>query len=369
MHATNPSAAAASNATRAPEALLSALADLPALEVLALCYGRNRPDSEKVHYIGALRRSQDHMAAASALIICFDLAEREFPGAQREFETLAATLMGSPRDIDVVDQHIGDDGVLGPLWRRARSALGAGDPRVESLAIDTLAADADVIELDLLDILDDDEDALDIDVADVLDVTDVALEQTWRAAQDRFMARARSPERLPSHQTHPERVLLGGFIAERADDLERLDRFRQSADSLARDVPGAKRMVPMVELYMASHLRARNVFGQPNPMRDALMRQGLAHFTALEGPPSEAAAWMTEPTAEPYAWEKTAELLLDYCAHLAHRVYERAQTGAGPIAHDRLAHDYVAAGRPQPPPQVLAPGGERRRRVPPRGAR
>jgi hypothetical protein len=126
--------------------------------------------------------------------------------------------------------------------------------------------------------------------------------------------------------------------------------------SLQGGVSSARQMLPMIELFLGAHCRAYTLFGTRSRERDGYVQAGLQHFIELPLPPEEAAAWLTQPTATEAAWDKVAELLLDFIEFLGR------QSLAAPQEPHTLAKRYVHDSRPTPPPARLSDGQRRRGR-------
>ena len=335
-----------------PGAALKALrTEALALEVediLALCFAFSKDVGRLKVYLDVLRAKHGVKSQAAACLICFDLARRGETRFEAEFNALIPVMVQwADPDQDgpsLADKLIGGNAYLQELWGDLKTRLVHLDPRSDP-DIDVVEVDAATMEVALLD----DSDLADLGL-DVLAVDDSALRLQWENALHRFCDW--NPDPVTARQDTPP-----GFFADHKEDLERMDLFCQDARSLARDVPEAAAMLPMVELFVATHTRARTLFGTRNKARDVHVEAGLALFCELPAPPVHAVAWMTDPTAAPFSWDKVAELILDYLAWMSR---QPEATRRGPSAE--LASGYLRSGRPQPPPQVLQRAGERRRR-------
>jgi hypothetical protein len=345
--------------------LREAVAPLDVEDILGLCYAFAADPLRLKVYLDVLRGKGGQRAQAAACLICYDLARQGDPVFQAEFlsllPVLRAHLPGEPSSVArSMDSLMGDSAYLRALWDGVKNAFLARDDRLDDRQAEralTQALDTDTLEIKLLD--QEDLDEIDLGAADILDADDEAMRERWEEALDSlFPVTAQTGGMHPSIYP-PGGCLEGGFRADEREDLARVERLRQSAQSLAGHVAHAHEMLPLVELFLAAHTRARNFFGRPNQARAQTLQEGLAHFADLPHPPAEAACWMVPPYAPDTTWPKVAELLLDYVAFLG-------STGRGaaprPATSEALAQAYATSKRPQPPPTRLAPSGRERRR-------
>lgn len=338
-------------------ALREAASALEVEEILDLCYAFARERVRLVVYLDALRQKGSRKAQAAACLICFDLARQGDLRAEQEFLALVPVMRAyaAPTDGDrgPMDALVEGSTYLVALWQDLERRLAAMDPRVDDSGAHALAPrDAEAIEIDLFS----DEDIVDLDLDDFdqLSADAEALLAGWNASVERFF----SWDNVGSQVASGRARLLSrpGLSAKNKDDLARVEAFRDDAVSFASHVDDARAILPVVELFLASQTRAKNLFGRRNPARDAVLEAGLARFTALKEPPCEAFAWLQPPTGGTHAWDKVAEILLDYVAFLGRALPPED------AAAEEIARAYVAADRPQPPPAVLAEDGARRRR-------
>ncbi|MEW5855536.1 MAG: hypothetical protein AB2A00_42575 [Myxococcota bacterium] len=338
--------------SQAVAALKEAAGALDVEEILALCFSFSADPVRLTVYLDVLRRKGGQKAQAAACLVCFDLARRGDERFQAEFLSLVPVLVRflAPNGAEgphPVDELLGQTPYLHALWSDLEPRLRARDTRLDDARVEEVIEITDVTEVHELDLLDagDLEDLSDLDV---LVVDDENLWSQWRVALDRFLGFGNAPAGIEGP------LIPAGFRADTKTELQRVEQLHTDALSLAEHVGQARSMLPLVELFLASHMRARNFFGTRNKAREALLKAGLEHFTALPTPDlMDCAGWLSEPYAAPFAWEKVAELLLDYVAFV----------GSLPRLPDvGLAEAYLAASRPQPPIPRLAEGHERRRR-------
>lgn len=335
-------------------ALKDAASALDVEELLALCYAFQKDPVRLVVYLDVLRGKGGQKAQAAACLLCFDLARRGEASFEGEFLALVPVMRGfaeaegGPEGMQAL---LGENAYLRQLWSELEQLLAAMDPRWDHGGADVVVdLDQDALEIELLD----EEDLLEVDLA----LDDVAprpgqLDQRWHEALERFFGVDVGIRSM--FQKNGTALSVFGFFAESKGDLARVEALRDHARSYAAAVPDAAALLPLVELFLASHTRAKNLFGRRSRARDATLAAALHHFTALERPP-ENGAWLEPPTSTPASWEKVAEILLDYIAWLGTVEHPQQLTPA------QLAAAYVNADRPQPPPPRLAREGAPRRR-------
>lgn len=316
-------------------------------EILDLCYARNDDPVRLVVYVDALRMKGGARAQAAACLVCFDLARRGHTHAERDFMALVPVMADfivrpGARLPRAIDEIVDENAYLVELLADLETRLKAADPRTELAGVDELPIDEEqsAIEISLFD--EDEFDDLGLS-GSLFDEDRARMARAWDDALSRFLGA-------------PGDASSFGFSTVNRASLLKVERLAEEAKSYAAHVPGAAGLLPMVELFLASHQRAKNLFGRRNKARDQLVASGLAHFAALPRPPEEAAAWFETPTAAPFAFEKLAEILLDYVAFL----------GSDPALRrlpddDARAARYVQSSRPQPPPARLARDDRRRR--------
>jgi hypothetical protein len=328
-------------------------------EILDLCYAFSKDPIRLTVYLDVLRGKGGTKAQAAACLVCFDLARQGETRFEPEFLALIPVIESFSQmylgEQSALERLIGEDEYLTSLWADLQARLGGRDDRVDEIDAADLEVDAEIVELDLLD----DDDILEIeDVLGVIDTGSDEMEQRWVGALDGFYDLETGLQAMFNVGGHNVSS-AGGFSASSKADIARIEALRGEAESLAAHVPEARELLPIVDLFLAAHTRAKNLFGRRNKRRDTQLREGLAAFASLDAPPASAAPWLEPPTGPTHAWEKVAELLLDYAAFLVERIDEQA---GPPYGAEGLADEYVASPRPQPPPTRLSDGGRRRRR-------
>lgn len=320
-------------------------------DILALCFAFSKDPRRLKVYLDVLRGKSGVKAQAAACLICFDLARQGDPRFEAEFMALIpvmADLAQSPQGggTSLADALIGKNDYLQALWGDLKARLEHLDPRSDPEVVEV--TDGDALEVSLFDAADLAE--LGLEELDALSTDNAALREQWMEALDRFCLW--DPDGATARADAPP-----GFYADHKADLQRLEQFQLDASSLHKDVPAAHEMLPVISLFLACHTRARNIFGKRNKQRDAHLQEGLELFSLLDRPPEEATAWLMEPTAAPFAWEKVAEMLLDYVAFLGRLPKAERLAGA-----EHTVRWYLQSNRPQPPPTVLAKDARERRR-------
>lgn len=336
-------------------ALKEAASALDVEELLALCYAFQKDALRLTVYLDVLRKKGGRKAQAAACLICFDLAQRGERSFEAEFLALVPVMRGfyeEDRTGRALDELIGDSPYLRALSRDLEQLLRAMDPRWDHGSADQVVdLDHDVLEIELLD----EDDLIEVDLGALDEIASQREEQQarWQEALSRFFDVDTGIRSM--FQRDGTALSVFGFFAESKGEVARVEALRDNARSYADAVPEAAGLLPLVELFLASHTRARNLFGRRSRARDATVIAALEHFTALEHPP-EHGAWLEPPTSTHASWEKVAEILLDYIAWLGTVDSPERMTPA------ELAHAYVEANRPQPPPPRLAREGAPRRR-------
>jgi len=319
--------------------LIHTLRALETPELLALCLrGKGHPERLRL-YLSILRGRAGSRAQLAASMVCFDLARSGDPMAQREFFALAPTIAELAKDGRLLTELLAGDADLARIWADCRTALASSDPRELEQALPL--EDVELVgELDLLS-----EDDLDIEL-------DLDAGDAQRAEQARYEFGLILAKQLGQDSEHG---LFGamGFETASSRDLDRLDAFLNQALSFADLVGTARGMACLGQLFVATHLRMKTLFGKRNARRASAVRAGLSHLPADSLALEQAAAvFELEGGAALVAFEKVIELLLDYVAFChQHRGDPRAAA---------TIDAYVEAERMPPP--VLLTGESRRRR-------
>ncbi|MCP4501713.1 MAG: hypothetical protein GY822_17270 [Deltaproteobacteria bacterium] len=359
---------------QAIDALRDAATALDVEDILDLCYSFAQDPVRLRVYLDALRSKGGIKAQAAACLICFDLARRGDRSFENEFLTLVpvmqefilpelvpsdeSTLVDddsldfkdmmedapvAKRPIDVL---VGDNAFLSGLLRELEKSLELLDPRREPVHVESFSSATGRTEAVELNLFDENElSDLDIELGDldILEETDSALQEAWQTALDAFIV-GPPPNALGIKRTV-------GFFAKDKVHISELEKLHRAAVSLEAPVERARHLLALTDLFFASHLRAKNLFGKRNRERDRYLEDGLERFAKMETPPDDVVSWLSPPTAGESAWPKVAEILLDYCAHLGSQDSQMLPHGGGDEA--ALAKSYIVSKRQQPPPAVL----------------
>lgn len=283
--------------------LRESLQALPIEDILGLAYHFQSQPERLSLYLDVLRQKAGHKAALASSLICYDLASQGQQSAQREFEALAETLREFAAREQFAQNLIGDNPYLLALWPQCAQAIQGLDPRVDTadvLASEVLSVEAeDIIELDLFD----EEELLELDDFLVEEIDAAALQSRFDQLVDAFF----------NNQPDSDGRAYGFFARDRRE-LERVQNFIRELDSLRDYVPAALSMLALTELFLAAHLRVRTFWGRPNPHRAEKAELGLRHFLHADLSLTQAAAYFVSRNAEPLAWAKVSQLVLDFFA-------------------------------------------------------
>ncbi len=332
-------------------------------DIVDLCCS-SKHDSVRVSiYLEALRQQtgggSSEIAQLGALLLCFDLARNGDETRDVEVQLLLpivdALTVFDPRGI--VAALTGNSEAVQSLWHalqneaedRDRRSVPVPDFALASSGWAGAVGDDDLgIEIDLFD----DDDIVELEsLMDDVVVIDAEASDAYDRAFDALW-------------------LVGSrlFSAESSADLDRLERFQESARSFSSSVPMAAEAQALAALFVATHTRSHGLFGRRNKQRDALLREALVSFSNLPEPPAATAAWFIPggdvPGAVPHAWEKMAEALLDFAGYLGGQVEGGADPARAGFVVD-VVDGYLADKRSANVPQLLGPAakdGARRRR-------
>jgi hypothetical protein len=319
--------------------LVQQLRALETPELLALCLrGPGRVDRLRL-YLSILRGRAGTRAQLAASLVCFDLARRGDELAQREFLTLVPALEVLARDGQLVNELLAGDADLKRAWADCRAALAQGDQR----ELEPPSAPVDVDLVGELDLLSDDDVEFDID----LEQADALRGEQASHEFGLILAKQLGQD--------SEQGLFGavGFETASSRDLDRLEAFLNQAVSYGDLVGTARGMASLGQLFLATNLRMKTLFGKRNARRATALRLGLSRLPAdSEALEQAAAVFELEGGNALVAFEKVLELLLDYLAFC----HQQRKDPRGNAAVEA----YVEAERSVAP--VLLTGNNRRRR-------
>ena len=338
---------------QAVEQLVTHALELEIEELLDLCFAFQKDPRRLTVYIDVFRRKGGMRANAAACLVCFDLARAGFGRFESEFIALLPVVerfLSEDRQSFV--QLLGNDDYLNKLFLDLERRLSARDRRDIP---DEVTFEQEVVDLDLFG----EDDILDIGLDDLIEEAsdNEQMNKRWRDQLDAFFVIELALAALQGQGTSQ---LATGFSANKGSDLERVENLRNEALSYHDFVKHAGDMLPIIEMFRASHMRSTNLFGRPNQARLVSVQDGLSAFATLKSPPEDVVSWLSAPTAVPYAWDKVAELLLDFIAHLGS--LEPGSLSDAADINEAIALSYIQARRPQPPPDRLniKPGARRR---------
>lgn len=341
-------------------ALREAAAALDVEDLVDLCYASD-PDPLRVNiYLEGLRGRGGDKAQVAACLLCFDLARRGDDRRLQELQVLLPALdalierdaLGEEPAVRVLTER---SAAVATLWSdMARHAI-QRDRRAD---VDGVTADADevggFVEIELFD--DDDFEMLSVQLQGLEIPLD--LEEEIFKAFDEGLSRLMPQLPLPL------------FASDRSLDLDRLDRLAELCQSFAGRSAYAAGMLAVTGLYVASHTRARGLFMRRNKRRDRALIDGVEAFLALKAPPAEPAAWFEGGDlagAEPFAWDKMAEVLLELVAFVGHDVQRHPGRYSTGLAQKTWARGVAEAFAADPssasvPARLKEEGVDRRRR-------
>jgi hypothetical protein len=162
-------------------------------------------------------------------------------------------------------------------------------------------------------------------------------------------------QEFSKHDPNPPDRLFSSLSPPR---LERLADAGELCRSYAGMIDGAAEILPFVELFFATQVRPTNFLGRRNKERDERLSAGLVQFTTATTPPAGGGGWFSRAergwqTADDGAWERIADVLLDYCSHLAALADDRHRHGTASTAAEDWVSRYVADSRSLTPPRRI----------------
>lgn len=272
-------------------------------DILALCYSfQNTPERLRL-YVDVLRRRGGQRAQFASCLICFDLARQGDELFQGEFVFLADTMRDLAATGDLVESLIGADPYLTFIWELCQAQLEELDPRLngQSLAEQTpvIAELSEIEEIASFDLLS------DADFGDELNIT-IENAELWRQfdeAVERFLG---GTVGVPVYD--PE----AGFRLHNGKDIERLEAFIKTLDSLREFVPLARGFRALALLFYGTHLRSRSLFGTLNQRKQGLLQAGLEEFFESATEVWKVAGVFSMLHAAPDAWSRIVDVIDDY---------------------------------------------------------
>ena len=286
-----------------PESAWVLAADrLPSKEVIILCFGLPCANDRLLRYLDLLRQRPELLAQTGACLICFELAKRKVSECELEFLTLLPVVREWIASEDETAEWLQGDSTLAHLWTDLCERLSNSDPR----------------EAFLPPPLDQVEDAeLEFSLFEEEEIEDMGLEALERESVDHKALADAWHDRVNTFLLADRAKCSKGFFAGLDGDLDRFEQFRLEAISFKDNVANASSMLPIVELFMAAHMRSRNFFGRKNKRRAQIFVSGLSHMAESPRPPVQAVSWLQPPTGHPDSWPKIAEHLLHFLSFAA----------------------------------------------------
>ncbi len=281
-------------------------------DILALCYsfqhtGASDRSGERLRlYVDVLRRRGGQRAQFASCLICFDLARQGDPSFQSEFALLADTMRTLAEDEQFVTSLIGEDPYLSFVWELCQAQLDEMDPRLNGDALFEQTSGGitdlgDVEEIVTFDLLSDDDFVEDFDIT----IENAAMWREFDEAVERFLG---GTVGVPVYD--PE----AGFRLHNSGDIERLEQFIQTLDSLREFVPLARGFRALALLFYGTHLRSKSLFGTLNERKQALLRAGLDEFVESAEEVWKVAGVFGQLHAAPDAWCRIVDVVADYAA-------------------------------------------------------
>ena len=281
----------------AESAWVLAAEKLPSKEIIILCFGLPCPDRRLVRYLELLRERPELLAQTGACLICFELAKRGVGQYELEFLNLMPVVREWIATPDKADGWLYGNDLLSEVWRDLENRLSGEDPR-EALLANTIDEAEDL--------------ELSFPLLDEEDIDDLGLEILEENLLDNEKLRAAWDEQINHYLLSAHPGCSKGFFVNKDADLQRFADLRDQALSLGESANEAAAMLPIIEVFMAAHMRSRNFFGRKNKRRAKLFADGVRHFAESPVPHAHAVSWLLAPTGDEDSWPKVAEHLLHF---------------------------------------------------------
>ena len=331
----------------AESAWVLAAEKLPSKEIIILCFGLPCPDRRLVRYLELLRERPELLAQTGACLICFELAKRGVGQYELEFLNLMPVVREWIATPDKADSWLYGNDLLSEVWRDLENRLNGEDPR-EALLAATID-DAEDLELSF-PLLDEEE------------IEDLGLEILEENLHDQEKLREEWDDQINHYLLAPAKGCSKGFFVNKDADLERFANFRDRAISLSDSIEAAGAMLPIIEVFMAAHMRSRNFFGRKNKRRAKLYAEGLQHFAESKIPPNHAVAWLLSPTGDEDSWPKVAEHLLHFLSFVGSYMDKHDLVKLEKFDFEDIIEEFLTTKALIEPEPVLHQGWDRRRR-------
>jgi hypothetical protein len=263
-------------------------------DILALCYAfQHKPERLRL-YVDVLRRRGGERAQFACCLICYDLARQGDATFQREFAYLADTMRTLAQNHELTATLTGTDQYLTFLWELCEAQLDEADPR---FAVEPAAEVA--VEPIAVDLLSDADFSEDFGIK----VDHQALLAEFDEAVERFLG---GEVGMPMYD--PD----AGFRMHHDADVQRIEKFLQSLDSLRELVPVARGFRALTLLFYGTHMRSKGFFGGINQRKQVLLRDGLTEFVTSAPLMWEILGVLGPLHASSEVWEKVSDVLADY---------------------------------------------------------
>lgn len=286
----------------AREQLAKEVMGLAVNDILALCYSfQNTPDRLRL-YIDVLRRRGGHRAQFASCLICFDLARQGDMVFQSEFVMLADTMRQLSVHQELIDSLIGEDPYLSFIWELCQAQLEEIDPRLSSHSLveqTTRLEVADVENIASVDLISDDDFEEDLSLS-------VDHAELWHKFDESVETFLGGTIGLPVY--NPD----AGFRLHNHRDIERVEEFLRTLDSLREFVPPARGFRALTLMFYGTHLRSRSLFGVLNQRKQGLLQAGLEEFSESAEEMWKIAGVLGTLHAAPDAWLRIADVIADF---------------------------------------------------------
>ncbi|MDP2339373.1 MAG: hypothetical protein Q8O67_00335 [Deltaproteobacteria bacterium] len=322
-------------------------------DIVDLCCSRSHDRLRVSLYLEALRAApagRGEKAQVAACLLCFDLARHGDEARELELQLLLPVVDSLALAPGTAVSALTDKSeAVAQLWRELVDHAAHRDLRTAPPV-----PDDDSIELALFDPAELQEIELWVEdfaidgPASAADEFDSSIEALWAP-----LSPAGGGSGLPL------------FASEDRADIERVEQLKRSALSFASSVPVAAELHALSALFLASHMRSKGLFGRRNKQRDRLVVEALEAFVRLPAPPTEAAGWFAAGDirgSAPFAWEKMAEVLIDFVGFTGKAIEDGALDPSLSGFVENVVDGYIKDARSAKVPALLAAPGVSRRR-------
>lgn len=309
-------------------------------EILALCFSshsQKNPDRLRL-YLDVLRPMGGERAQFASCLICFDLARQGDTVAQLEFSYLTDTIRILSAKPGFVEALVGGDPYASYVWELCQAQLEEMDPTFADMPVSPATPEvADVGAFDLLSDADFPENDPEQSLPDFKnEVNSLRIRARFEEAVLYFLGGELG---VPVYEAGC------GFQFRNGRDAERIEAFIRELDSVRDFVPHAVGFRALSRLFYATGMRSKSFFGSINQRKQDLLRSGLEDFCASGPEVADVATLLTPLHAEPDAWPRIADMVVDY---LMWMVAHPEAAAVGPSAYaavERLIEREARRGR------------------------